>query len=444
MSSTTELSIQTADGPKVNNQYIVILKPECDKFKELRSMKGELDMNSQILHDYDANFLNGFAAKLSQNVLELLKQHDGIESIYEDSFTTIEWPVVENNITTMEDSGNEDEDPLEDENPLGVPNSSIDVRDLHATLGRASTTTQNNATWGLQRINQRQKVNGNPGAVGFKFTYDKRAGNGVDIYILDTGIRTTHQDFGRRARFGFSAITGQTEDGNGHGTQYVGSHDQYALSLPFNLPNSVAGTCIGTTFGVAKRANAISVKIIDNQGVITTSNALAGLDYTFREAAVSRRPAVVNASWGFNANRPLEIAITRLIQAGIHVVAAAGNSNINANHTMPASVQGVITIAASSIQDVRWPSSNWGPAIDLFAPGDNVISASNRGDNQRVPMSGTSFAAPHAAGVAALLLSMGGNTTPATLLDMLRNRLAVGNVLGNVPTNTRNFLLQSR
>jgi len=421
MSFATEVPIQTVDGQKVKDQYIIMLKPECDKVKELAYLKDELDDNSQILHDYDANFLNAFAVKLSPNVLELLKQHDGIDSIYEDSFTTIEWSVVEDNITTMEDSGSEDED-------CSIP---INAEDLHhdvtSSKARTTTTTQNNATWGLQRINQHQRLNGNPNFLGFMFTYDIRAGSGVDIYILDSGIRTTHQDFGHRARFGFSAITGQTGDIIGHGTH-------------------VAGTCIGTTFGVAKRANAISVIIIDNESRITASNAIAGLGYVFREASVNRRPAVVNASWGFmNPNyRPLEDAIRQLIQAGIHVVAAAMNLNIDAANFLPAFVQGVNTIGASSIQDVRAPFSNWGSAVDLFAPGVDILSASHRADNQQVSMSGTSMAAPHVTGVAALLLSMGGSITPATLHDMLSNWLSVRNMLQNVPGNTRNFLLQSR
>lgn len=259
-------------------------------------------------------------------------------------------------------------------------------RDLEVT----TMDDQTNAPWGLDRIDQRSdSLNG-------VYTY-AASGTGVTAYIVDTGIRYTHQEFGGRARFGFDAFGEDGVDCHGHGTH-------------------VAGTVGGSTFGVAKGVDIVGVRVLDCAGSGTTSSVVAGLDWV---AANASGPSVVNMSLGGGASDALDDAVRRLIASGVAVVVAAGNSGTDACSTSPARVDEAMTVGASDATDLRAWFSNLGPCVDWFAPGVDIVSAYNAGDAATAVFSGTSMASPHTAGAVALLLERRPGIAPGEARDSL-------------------------
>ncbi|HEX2079050.1 MAG TPA: S8 family peptidase, partial [Longimicrobium sp.] len=209
-----------------------------------------------------------------------------------------------------------------------------------------AATTQYYATWGLDRIDQRNlPLNGT-------YTYTP-TGAGVRAYILDTGIETSHYEFYGRASVGYDALGGNGQDCNGHGTH-------------------VAGTVGGTTYGVAKEVSLIAVRVLycDNSG--TWSDFIAGLNWV---AANHVKPAVANMSLGGPANQAADDAVNNLINSGVTVVAAAGNNSASACNYSPARVANALTVGATNSSDQRASFSNWGSCLDVFAPGVNITSA---------------------------------------------------------------------
>ena len=242
--------------------------------------------------------------------------------------------------------------------------------------------------WGLTRIDQRTEV-GRTGSFSWRNVDDD--GAGVDVYVIDSGVTITHNDFEGRAKHGFTAGTISEEgskDLNGHGTH-------------------VAGTVGGATYGVAKNANIIAVKVLNEEGVGSIADIIDGIEFAladFREKG--SRKAVINMSLGSSGfSLLLQLATMEAINAGIHVVVAAGNDFDDACDYTPASVADAITVAASNDRDDVTSFSNFGACVDIFAPGEDIWSASSTGGNARLSLSGTSMAAPHVAGALARLLS---------------------------------------
>ncbi len=274
-------------------------------------------------------------------------------------------------------------------------------------------TTQTGATWGLDRIDQRNlPLDGN-----YTFNVD---GTGVNAYIIDTGIRTTHTQFGGRASGAFTAVNdgNGTNDCNGHGTH-------------------VSGTVGGSTFGVAKNVRLFAVRVLDCTGSGTTAGVISGVDWVTNNHL---SPAVANMSLGGGASTTLDQAVNNSIASGVTYAIAAGNSNVSACTQSPARVANAITVGASDINDVRASFSNFGTCVDLFGPGVNITSSWATSDTATNTISGTSMATPHVAGTAALFLQANPTATPAQVASALVANATAG-VLASVGTGSPNLLL---
>jgi len=264
-----------------------------------------------------------------------------------------------------------------------------------------TTATQSNATWGLDRIDQRDLP------LSTTYTYEN-TGSGVRAYILDTGILPGHVDFGGRVSGGFTAINDGrgTSDCNGHGTH-------------------VAGTVGGNTWGVAKGVALVPVRVLDCRGSGTTSGVIAGIDWV---AANAIKPAVANMSLGGGASSTLDAAVANAVAKGVTFVVAAGNSNANACNYSPAREPSAITVGATTNTDARASYSNFGSCLDIFAPGSSITSAWYTSTTATSTISGTSMAAPHVAGAAALYLSANTSASPATVTSAITGNATSGKV----------------
>jgi subtilisin family serine protease len=276
-----------------------------------------------------------------------------------------------------------------------------------------ANATQSNPPWGLDRIGQTSlPLNG-----AYSYT---TTGSGVNAYIIDTGIRRTHTQFGGRAFVGFDAIGDgrNTSDCNGHGTH-------------------VAGTVGGSTYGVAKNVRLFAVRVLDCSGSGSNSGVIAGVNWVTSNHI---KPAVANMSLGGGASSALDTAVRNSIAAGVTYAVAAGNSNQDAANFSPSRVGEAITVGSSTINDARSSFSNFGSVVDIFAPGSGILSAWFSSDTATATLSGTSMASPHVAGVAARFLQSNPGASPATVRNEI---VSVSNLnrLSGIPSGTANRLL---
>ncbi len=279
------------------------------------------------------------------------------------------------------------------------------------TVSIAGTQT-NPPSWGLDRIDQRNLPLDN------SYTSPNTASN-VRAYIIDTGIRTTHGDFGGRATWGTNTVDTNNTDCNGHGTH-------------------VAGTVGGSSYGVAKGVQLIAVKVLNCSGSGTTAGVVSGVDWVTKNAV---KPAVANMSLGGGVDTTLDTAVRNSIGAGITYGVAAGNDNgADACNTSPARVAEAITVGSTTNTDARSSFSNIGTCLNIFAPGSSITSAWNSSDTATNTISGTSMATPHVVGAAALVASANPSWTPQQVRDYLVNNATSG-VVSNAGAGSPNKLL---
>ncbi|WP_338701704.1 S8 family serine peptidase [Streptomyces sp. Q6] len=270
-------------------------------------------------------------------------------------------------------------------------------------------------SWGLDRIDQADTAGDNA------YTYPDSAGEGATAYVIDTGVRVSHKDFGGRASYGFDAVDNDdsADDGNGHGTH-------------------VAGTIAGEAHGVAKKAKIVAVRVLDNEGSGTTEQVVAGIDWVTEH---HQGPSVANMSLGGGVDEALDAAVQKSIASGVTYAVAAGNESSDAAQSSPARVPEAITVASSTKDDEQSDFSNYGSVVDLYAPGSDITSDWNTGDDATNTISGTSMATPHVVGAAAVYLAGHPDAAPADVAKALTDG-ATPDAITNASEGTANKLLK--
>ncbi|MEU6658382.1 S8 family serine peptidase [Streptomyces sp. NPDC046821] len=278
-----------------------------------------------------------------------------------------------------------------------------------------NATQDNPPSWGVDRIDQTDTAGDS------KYTYPDSAGEGVTAYVIDTGVRISHKDFGGRASSGYDAVDNDNnaDDGNGHGTH-------------------VAGTIAGQAHGVAKKAKIVAVRVLNNQGSGTTEQVVAGIDWVTKN---HQGPSVANMSLGGGADEALDAAVRKAIASGVTFAVAAGNESTDASKGSPARVKEAITVASSTKDDQQSSFSNYGPVVDIYAPGSAITSDWNTNDDATNTISGTSMATPHVVGAAAVYLSGHPDATPAEVAKALTDG-ATPDKISNATQGTPDKLLK--
>ncbi|KAH8682527.1 peptidase S8/S53 domain-containing protein [Xylariales sp. PMI_506] len=288
-------------------------------------------------------------------------------------------------------------------------NSADEVAYVEADVYVQASTLyeQTNAPSGLIRLSREDATNSSTAG----YIFDGTAGEGITAYVVDTGIRTTHEQFQGRATLEYNAVNNVSTDENGHG-----SH--------------VAGTIGGATYGVAKSVTLIGVKVLDADGGGTNSGVLDGLNFVASDATAKglAGKAIMNMSLGGSKSTALNNAVEALAAAGVVPVVAAGNENVDASTTSPASSPDAITVGAiDQTNDRKASFSNFGSVVDVFAPGVNVLSVGIANDTASEVLSGTSMASPHIAGLAAYLMALEGITNVTAVSNRIKALASLSN-----------------
>jgi aqualysin 1 len=354
-----------AGAQEIPGQYIVVLKEQASAPSAAKAKTRVRNRGGTVQREY-SRVLKGFSAKLSEAALAEVESDPAVAYVEPDRVITLD-------------------------------------------------ATQTNATWGLDRIDQRNLP------LSTTYSYDTTAST-VTAYIIDTGIRLTHQQFATgRATSGFDAVDGgSADDCNGHGTH-------------------VAGTVGGTTYGVAKAVRLVAVRVLNCSGSGSTSGVIAGIDWVTGNHQPNA-PAVANMSLGGGVSTTLDNAVARSIGDGVTYAVAAGNDGANACNGSPSRVGAALTVGSTTNTDARSSFSNFGSCVDVFAPGSSITSSWSTSDTATNTISGTSMATPHVAGAAALYLSANPTAAPAAVAAAITGNATAG-VVGNPGTGSPNRLL---
>jgi subtilisin family serine protease len=349
--STTASAAGNPNCDAVDGDYIVSFTPGVNVDKEMKASPGRA-IGAKYRY---SSALNGFAATLSAEQVCAFEKRPNIQFVEKDAVVS-------------------------------------------------TSVTQTGTTWGLDRIDQLERINPLDEFKNNAIYNYVSSGDGVDAYIIDTGIYTAHPEFEGRARVGTDTLGGNGQDCDGHGTH-------------------VAGTVGSKTWGVAKKVNLIGVRVLNCRGSGTTASVVAGVDWVVTNHVDSKK-AVANMSLGGGVSDAIDLAVSTLIADGVVTVVAAGNSTKDANTSSPARVSNAITVAASDKNDVLASFSNYGAKVDVIAPGVSIKSTwilSKRSPSLVHTISGTSMAAPHVAGVIARFLQSNSWTTGGVLPEGLLN-----------------------
>jgi subtilisin family serine protease len=345
----------------IEGQYIVIYHPHTADELQLKH-QSVLGQNVFATYNITTNFM-GYAAHLTKEEVEIIRDDPIVAEVHPDT-----------NVY------------------LYRPQQDCD-------------TTQNNArSWGICRLSQWGAA-----TAGSSSTYkwhSGSAGQGVNVYVVDTGIKLTHQEFEGRAVWGANYVDNIRDDNNGHGTH-------------------CAGTIGGSSVGMARYSRLVAVRVLNGQGSGTNSGVISGINYAATQHRNQGVPSVVSMSLGGGYNAAMNNAVTSCISAGVTCVVAAGNDNANACNYSPASTPNAITVGSTttdaSNRDVRSSFSNYGNCVDIFAPGSNIYSCGITSNTAYTTLSGTSMACPHVAGLAANVLHERGHLSPAAVKSAVIN-----------------------
>ncbi|WFD34922.1 cerevisin [Malassezia cuniculi] len=337
-----------------------------------------VDAEHGLRHIYDGHGLKGYAGKFSPDVLAYIRAQPEVAFVEADS---VVHAAVEPEVQVYD-----------------MPSADVAADAFPWPDWRH--LTEKGAPWGLARISHRESL-----TLGTfnQYVYDRESGEGVVAYIIDTGINVDHEDFGGRASWGTTIPQGdQDVDGHGHGTH-------------------CAGTIGSATYGVAKHAELVAVKVLRSNGSGSMSDVTAGVLWAVADArnrtetlrnspstARRHRGFVANMSLGGSKSPTLELAVNGAVASGLNLAVAAGNEDQDACNVSPANARRPVTVGASTIRDERAYFSNWGPCVDIFGPGLNILSTWNTGPRSIAALSGTSMATPHVVGLLAYLLSIYG------------------------------------
>jgi len=351
----------------VPGEYVVVLRDGVDAQTHKESLKTFMTEDSkanELLHEYTIGEFQGYSVRCTPAVLKFIRQaEDVVKLVEENQFVS-------------------------------------------------TFAVQNNPpSWGLDRTSQRNLPYDNA------FHYPDSAGLGVDLYTIDTGIYLQHNDFGGRARWGYTAPANANDDDlNGHGTH-------------------CSGTMAGTSYGISKRGNLIAVKVLGDLGFGTTADVVAGVNWVANQHSTGDK-SVGNMSLGGGASAAIDDACNAAVTKGVHIAVAAGNDNANACNYSPARAANVVFVGATDNADRKSSFSNYGTCVEIHAPGTSITSSWIGGPNAERTISGTSMASPHVAGVMGLYLGENIQPTASALASA-----STKNVITGLPAGTVNYLL---
>lgn len=421
----------------IPDKYIVVFKNELpghvvssqstaqiNHVSWLQSRLSAFASTSKLEHSFNLNGLNGYTGYFSADLIDEIRKRDEIEYVEADQIMyamNVNFKPKAAKKIMKEFLG-----------PVGEMKMKIKGSEKKMPKSpfekKSTLMEQEDAPWGLKRLSKAadKSLKSIFALEQDSYKYPSSAGKDVDVYIIDTGINVDHEDFEGRAKWGKTIPLFDLDiDGNGHGTH-------------------CAGTIGSKTFGVAKKANLIAVKVLRTSGFGTNSDVIKGVEWVAKQArknAKTGRQSAANMSLGGGRSVTLEKVVNRAVEFGVHFAVAAGNDAEDACEYSPAAASGPVTVGASTSADTMAYFSNFGKCVDIFAPGLDIKSTWIGSKDAVNTISGTSMASPHVAGVMALYLGEG-KWTPKALKEELKGH-ALKQAIHTVPSETANLLLNT-